>query len=309
MTFRQALLAIPFTALLASPAAALTFNFTMVSGDTLTPGQSAAFSAAGAAWSSILSDAVNVNVSIGFRDLGASGGGAVLGQTSESRGTISYAGFRTAYAADAKSSSDATALASLSAAPAPANVALTYAEAKALALLPAAYAASDGTIEFNSNIAFANTRADLNSGNYDLIGVATHEIGHLLGFISAVDDTSPTTPTALDLFRYGSAGVRSFSKGASAFFSIDGGVTSLAGFSDGNSYQASHWLQGTTSGGLNALMNPALAAGVAQYITPLDTLALDVLGYDLAVPEPATLVLMVPALLGLAWSRRAAAAR
>jgi len=47
----------------------VSFNFTTIGGDTLTGAQSAAFATAAAAWSAALTDPVQVQVGIGFRDL------------------------------------------------------------------------------------------------------------------------------------------------------------------------------------------------------------------------------------------------
>ena len=302
MSLKTALLALPLLVAAAAPAAALTFNFTQVAGDTLTGAQSAAFGAAAAAWSAVLRDPITVNVSIGFRDLGTAGnGGYVLGATGLTFTALRYTAFSTLYSADRTSAADMQANANLPATVPAGQVQLTTAELKALG---GASTGSDGTIEFtsNANVAFASTRADLNGGTYDLIGIAEHEIGHLLGFDSSVDNQA-VTKTVLDLFRYGSAGTPSFNQGSAAYFSLDSGVTDLATFSVGGAgqYQASHWLQGT-----GALMDPAVAAGHQQDITALDITVLDVLGYDLAVPEPASLLVLAPALLSLVRMRRRA---
>ena len=257
----------------------------------------------------MLSDPVTVNVSIGFRNLGQANGGTILGQTAAATDIVTYNVFKAALALDSKDTSDAAAAASLPVSVPGAAVRLTTAEARAISA-PGGVVSSDGSIEFTTAINFADTRAALTSVTYDLIGIAEHELGHLLGFDSGVDDPAPAVRTALDVFRYSAAGTPSFAKGQAAYFSIDAGATDLANFETGSGYQASHWLQGTTSGGLPALMAPAVAAGNEQDITLLDVLALDALGYDtvaaVAVPEPAALALLVPALLGLARCRRAA---
>jgi len=267
----------------------------------LTDAQAAAFATAAAAWSAVLTDPVSVAINIGFRDLGAgSAGGTVLGATSASFGTVTFAQFAAGLAADASSGLDRTAVAHLPGTPPSDRVALTMAQARAVGF--GTGAGSDGTIEFTSNtaVSFATTRPDLAAGRYDLIGVAEHEIGHLLGFQSSLDAGSATR-SALDVFRYAGLGAPGFTAGQAAYFSVDGGATSLGGFSVGGSgqYQASHWLQGT-----GGLMDPAVAAGVAQDITPRDVLALDAVGWDVTEPASAVVLLAGLGALGL-WRLRA----
>ncbi len=285
------------------PAEAVSFSFTEIAGDTLTDAQASAFAAAAAGWSSVLSDPVAVNIGIGFRDLGLGvGGGAVLGATQAGVGTVSYGAYAAGLAADARSALDRAAVASLPAAGPSSRITLTTAEARALGF--GAGVASDGTIEFTSNpaVTFATTRADLASGRYDLIGVATHEIGHLLGFESALD-TASATRTGLDVFRYAGLNAPGFTGSQAAYFSVDGGATNLGNFSPGGSgqYQASHWLQGT-----GGLMDPAVHDGVATNITPRDVLALDAVGWDVAVEEPGSRAVLLAGLgvLGV-WRMRA----
>ncbi len=285
----------------ATPAEAVSFSFAQIAGDTLSDVQAQAFAAAAAAWSAVLTDPVAVSIGIGFRDLGTgAGGGAVLGATRPGFGTVSYAGFAGALAADARSSTDQAAAHLPATGPSP-RITLTTAEARALGF--AAPVATDGSIEFSSNsqVTFATTRMDLQAGRYDLIGTATHEIGHLLGFDSALD-TGSATRTALDAFRYAGLGAPGFAAGQAAYFSVDGGATSLASFSVGGSgqYQASHWLQGT-----GGLMDPAVLDGVEKDITPLDVVALDTVGWDATVAEPPSGAVLLAGLglLGL-WRMR-----
>lgn len=285
-----------------APARAVSFDLTEIAGDTLSAEQSAAFGTAAAAWSAVLTDPVAVRIGVGFRDLGTgAGGAAVLGATGATLGTVSYAALRAGLAADATSGLDGAAVASLPAVGPSDSAIVTFAQARAIGF--AAGTPSDGSIEFTSrpSIAFAATRLELTSSNYDLIGVAEHEIGHLLGFQSSLD-LATTSRSVLDLFRYAGPGMPGFTAGQAAYFSVDGGRTSLGGFSTGGSgeYQASHWLQGT-----GALLDPAVVAGVARDVTGRDTQALDAVGWDVAVPEPASGAVLLAGLgvLG-AWRMR-----
>lgn len=266
-----------------APTCALTFTFEQIGTDTLTPGQASAFAAAAAAWSAALTDPVDVRVQIGFRDLGSSAsGGMILGATSPNFRLASYAGWTSRLAADATTALDAVAVAHVPGSVPGGSVLVTSAEARAAGL--AAVVPSDGSIEFTSNTAvtFATTRAALTAGAYDLIGVAQHEIGHLLGFVSSLD-FGLTSRSALDLFRYSAVGTPSFTVGQAAYLSVDGGASIIGPLSPGGQLQASHWRSGT-----GGLLDPTVTAGVVQTITERDILALDAIGWDAAVPEPAS---------------------
>lgn len=198
---------------------------------------------------------------------------------------------------------------------------LTTANAKALG-----YAVSpstvDGSITFSSDFAFDFHPEDgITAGQIDFLAVATHEIGHALGFVSGVDDYDVLGGPAagedcggfacgdypieddwfgetLDLFRYsnnpdhvapGDGPVLTWAPGVESYFSVDGGATNLGNFSTGEAFgdgwQASHWKAPTQApfcSGLLGIMNPYVCNGRGGTVTGLDFAALDAIGYNFA---------------------------
>jgi len=330
------------------------FNFQFTPGTTLQAQQG--FIAAGERWSALLTDNITVNLTVGF---GALGGG-ILGQAASAQDFHSYTSFRSALEADRSSALDNTAVAHLptgsfgvlinrtannpngaaSALPYVDNngsdnnriVFITNAEAKALGMgvteqsLPGCIGNCDGFIQFNSNLAFDfDSSNGIGATQYDFVGMAAHEIGHALGFISGVDvldfnsppnngpfnDNEFTYVSGLDMFRYSplssASGVIDWTADARGkYFSIDGGATPGAQFSTGATFgdgrQASHWKDLMMLG----LMDPTAAQGELLLITANDRMAMDAIGYGLApVPEPSQAAMYgAAALMALAWCGR-----
>ena len=199
-------------------------------------------------------------------------------------------------------------------------VQMPYAEARALGLVSAVDSTIDGSITFSSLFSFDFDPSDgISSGQYDFVGIAEHEIGHLLGFVSSADDFDYSTagtglseaaadPTVLDLFRYGNENNLGImmdlsASGTPKYFSIDGGATLGSPFSTGVHYgdgrQASHWEDNMGLG----VMDPTAAPGELLSISSNDIEALDVIGWNVA-PEPGTVGLCLSALAALAWWQR-----
>jgi hypothetical protein len=168
-------------------------------------------------------------------------------------------------------------------------------------------AASDGQVTFSSQFSFDfDPRDGVDAGAYDFIGVAIHEIGHILGFVSGVDGydmyTSPgagrTNPgalegfamgTILDYFRYSAEGRLDWSTQNTPYLSLDGGETQIlgnslmsAGSANGDNRSASHFRDALRADPQLGVMDPSSGAGQMQEVTALDLAAFDLIGWDIA---------------------------
>jgi len=179
----------------------------------------------------------------------------------------------------------------------------------------------DGEVQFSSTFGFDFNPTDgVTAGTFDFIGVAIHEIGHALGFVSGVDYldyfgapngdgatagnaynfNQTSIYSALDMFRYstdpnnvapGTGPVLDLAAGTPSYFSVDGGKTALngnlfaTGSYNGDGDQASHWKDAS---GANAcgpqlgIMDPTFCYGQRGEVTALDLAAFDAIGYNLA---------------------------
>lgn len=330
--------------------ATLTFNFTYLAGTSVQAQQ--AFQAAGQRWSSLFSDNVVLDLTVGTAALNP----GVLASAGSRRASFTYTNFYNALSADRTSGDDFTAVGSLgtgssfgmlinrtsdnpngagSATPyldsTGANnttINLTTANAKALGLAVGTgvvgncAATCDASITFSNSFAFDfDPTNGVTAGQYDFVGIATHEIGHALGFVSGVDvlDTNGsgafaanqfTFVNSLDLFRYSALSVASgvidhTADTRAKFFSIDGGATAGPGFSTGRTFgdgqQNSHWKDSLGIG----ILDPTAGTGELLAISANDVKAFDVIGWNVtAVPEPGTYALFGLGLAAIGLARR-----
>jgi hypothetical protein len=243
-----------------------------------------AFQAAAGIYEAMFVTPVNVNIHVGW--------GEVLGQAvttigvahTNGFGSYGYGALKAILAATATSAHDRIAYAALPAAsPAGAlNYTLTPALARALGMAPATSTAIDGHVGFGLGYAFDFDRADgIAPDSYDFIGVALHEISHVLGRISGVAATS-VAALPLDLFRYAAARTPGYASAAPAYLAIDGGHRPLARFNAAGPADRTDWTD-TAGDAFSARAHP----GVINDLTLADRIVMDVLGWN-TVPGTAT---------------------
>jgi hypothetical protein len=160
-------------------------------------------------------------------------------------------------------------------------------------------------IAFNSRFLFDFDPGDgIDVSRIDFDAVATHEIGHVLGFFSIagfqeISNSIPLSLSLLDIFRFrpGTATLASFgttsrilSSGGEQIFFAGGTELQLStGRPDatgGDGRQASHWKDNFFIGKTIGIMDPTIAQGERSVITDNDLLAMDSFGYRVLTIKP-----------------------
>ena len=179
-----------------------------------------------------------------------------------------YSTVRSWLASDVVTDDDATSVNALPANnngfPTPQNIFVTSAQERALGHFAGAAGTIDGAAAFGTGTTAANW-----------VGIALHEFTHAIGRLTAFYEAS-TTPVVLDLFRYSSTGVRQWTGGNAAYFSVDNGATHLASYGTSNDY--SDLLNNVANG--NDSFNEFYNASTYQTLTETDLRMMDVIGFN-----------------------------
>ena len=175
----------------------------------------------------------------------------------------------------------------------------------------------DGNIIFNQAIGLDFNNSDgVNPKEIDFETVAAHEIGHVLGFHTVIDDIDTALeagrvrgrardrfiqPAPLDLFRFNaddpdgvvtsgdefSSRTRWLAPGGNPYsaFGERGNVGMSSGVQHGDGNQAVHWRVAEPSERIG-LMSPMLPVGFSTSITEFDLTAMDLIGWDVESDAP-----------------------
>jgi hypothetical protein len=168
------------------------------------------------------------------------------------------------------------------------------------------------TISFNKNFAFDfNPDDGVDFDKVDFDSVATHEIGHALGFVSNAGGGSAAQVSLWDIFRFRSSITTNTFTTAQRIMSVGGSQVYFTGQnffvegfstnqlrlsnggpdgSGGDGNQSSHWKDDDLTGEYIGIMDPNVTSGIHEDTTENDFSALETLGWNLvsnaAPPTP-----------------------
>jgi hypothetical protein len=272
------------------PAGAMTVNVTYdasVTGLANAAQVEAAFATAAQTFTNLFTNAITINLTVYWGNTGPFVSGIGLGASSTHfMGYYTYGELTNALHNARASAADFSSVASL---PNSDPIAgdqwwVPYAQVKALHLPwldpNTTGEGEDGAVGFASNVSFTFDPANRAvPGEYDFIGAAEHEISEVLGRGYGLDYPTGSGYIPYDLFRFASAGTRSFDpNGTGVFLSIDNGVTALKYFYNNVALgDVQDWASSTPPDAFDAFAPP----GYQLLLSTADITALDILGYNM----------------------------
>jgi hypothetical protein len=159
-------------------------------------------------------------------------------------------------------------------------------------------------IAMNSKVNFDFEPADgIAHDSLDFEAIASHEIGHILGFISCVgqqeiDSSIDVQSSIWDLFRGRPDAIKSGfasaprvlkSGGEHSFYAGDEALSLSTGRPDGaggDARQPAHWKDDDLTGQYIGIMDPTIGPGEAHFITDNDAAVLEAIGYRVNAYSP-----------------------
>lgn len=193
------------------------------------------------------------------------------------------------------------------------TVSVSASIARAIGLLNPTAQPTDASaqIGFNSEIVLYDFDPSDGIAGTDFESVATHEIGHALGFTSRSGLSNTTVPAVWDFYRFRSGTTSGTFTTAKRIMTIGGPTTNSqyyfvpgsteVGLSDGGSdppdkppfpnnsdgNQSSHWRQQSQNGNVYiGIMDPRIPGGIHRPITDRDLSALNLFGYNSTLAAP-----------------------
>lgn len=279
----------------------------------------AAFLRAAAAWESVIKSPITIylDADFGSTNFGAPWGSGTLGSTSSPNvpGGALYSAVRSNLITGASNASESSIYPTLPVGTIPTDVgnassmSISSSIGRAIGLLPPTAQSTDpaARIGFNSAFTYDFDPTDGISGGTDFTAVATHEIGHALGFTSRAGSSTNSTPAMLDLFRFRtgttagtfSTAQRILTVGGSPdplqfYFFPDGPELGLSnggpsGSSDNGAdgEQSSHWKRSSLNGNVViGIMDPRIPSNTPRNITANDLRAFNSFGYNFENNNP-----------------------